>query len=177
MSLKDLTYGDKAPAVVNVVIEIQKGGRNKYEINKSTGLLTLDRVNATMLGYPADYGYIPKTLCGDGDPLDVLVVIDEPLLDGVVVPARPIGVLYMEDDGGADEKIIAVAAADISKDHIQNVDDLGPNFKKAIEHFYRHYKDWRNDWSGVHVKFNGWGDATEAKQVVQESIERVAHTD
>ena len=97
-----LSYGDNAPDTVNLVIEIKKGERNKYELDKASGMLVLDRVNATMLGYPTDYGYVPDTLCEDGDPLDGLLVIDESVPHGVVVPARPIGVLKMIDDGVGD---------------------------------------------------------------------------
>ncbi len=170
--MADVSYGDQAPATVNVVIEIRKGERNKYEIDKVSGRLFLDRVNATMLGYPADYGYVPDTLCGDGDPIDVLLIIDESVPHGVVVPARPIGVLNMVDDGEGDEKLICVAADDVSKDHIKEVTDLGPNFKKVIEHFYTHYKDWKKDWNGVEVKFNGWGDAAAAQKEIETAISR-----
>lgn len=170
--MADLSYGDKAPQVVNVVIEIQRGSRNKIEVDKETGRLFLDRVNGTYLGYPADYGYVPNTLCDDGDPLDALVIIDESLPHGVVVPARPIGVLYFEDDGEMDEKLICVPADDISKDHIQQLDDLGDAFKKNIEHFYSHYKDWKKDWKGVSAELKGWGGPDEAHKVIQESIDR-----
>ncbi len=170
--MADISYGENAPNVVNVVVEMQKGSRNKYEVDKNTNRIFLDRVNGTMLGCPADYGYIPDTLCDDGDPLDALLVIDQSVPSGIVVPSRAIGVLYYEDDGEADEKLICVAGDDISKDHIQNVDDLGPAFKKAIEHYYSHYKDWKKDWKGVSAKFNGWGDAEAAKEVIQESIDR-----
>ncbi|MDB5164098.1 MAG: inorganic diphosphatase [Candidatus Saccharibacteria bacterium] len=166
----DLSYGDEAPNVINVVIEIQQGSRNKIEMDKKTGHLFLDRVNGVLMGYPTDYGYIPNTLCGDGDPLDALVVIDESLPHGVVVPARPIGVLYFEDDGEKDEKLICVPADDISKDHIKHVDDLGPAFKKQIEHFYTHYKDWKKNWQGVDGKLNGWGGPDDAKKVITDSI-------
>lgn len=170
---QELSYGDNAPSVVNVVIEIQKGGgRNKYEMNKATGKLTLDRVNATTMGYPADYGYVPATLCDDGDPLDALLIIDESVPHGVVVPARPIGVFYMVDDGEADEKLICVPDKDISQDHIKELSDLEPNFQKRVEHFYSHYKDWKNNWQGVDFKSNGWGDAAAAKKIIQESIDR-----
>lgn len=168
--MTELSYGDDAPKVVNVVIEIQKGSRNKIEVDKETGRLFLDRVNGTFLGYPTDYGYVPNTLCDDGDPLDALVVIDESLPHGVVVPARPVGVLYFEDDGEMDEKLICVPADDISKDHIQSLDDLGEAFKKNIEHFYSHYKDWKKDWKGVDGKLKGWGDAQAAQDVIQQSI-------
>jgi inorganic pyrophosphatase len=170
--MTDVSYGDKTPAIVNVIIEIRKGERNKYEVDKDTGRLFLDRVNGTTLGYPADYGYVPNTLCGDGDPLDVLLIIDESVPHGVVVPARVIGVLYFEDDGEMDEKLIAVPADDVSKDHIRELDDLGENFKKVIEHFYSHYKDWKKDWTGVTGVLKGWGDAAAAHQVISESIDR-----
>ena len=168
-----VSSGENAPEVVNLIIEIQKGGgRNKYETDKKTGLRILDRVNATTLGYPTDYGYIPGTLCEDGDPLDALLIIDEPIAHGTLVPARPIGVLYMIDDGEGDEKLICVAKDDVSKYYLKSVEDLEPNFKKRVEHFYAHVKDWKNDWTGVKVEFKGWGGAEEAKKVIAESIER-----
>ncbi len=168
----NISYGEKAPEVVNLIIEIRKGERNKYEMDKDTGYLTLDRVNGTMLGYPSDYGYIPDTLCEDGDPLDGLLIIDESVPHNTVVPARPIGVLYMIDDGEADEKVILVPAKDVSKDYIRDLGDLGENFQKVVEHFYSHYKDWKNDWTGSKVSFDGWGDAAAAQAVIKESIAR-----
>lgn len=160
----NLTIGPDAPEVINVLVEIQKGGgRNKYEFDKQLGLLKLDRVNQTRLTYPADYGFVPETLCEDGDPLDALIVIEESLHPGVIVPVRPIGVLYMVDEGEKDEKLICVAAKDLSHDHIKEVSDLGPTFIEKVEHFYRHYKDWKNDWQSVKTEFNGWGDAAAAK--------------
>jgi inorganic pyrophosphatase len=165
--------GKNAPEEVNVIIEIQKGSRNKYEMDKETGMITLDRVNGTLLGYPADYGYIPETLCDDGDPLDALVVIDESVPAGIVVPSRAIGVLYMVDGGEGDEKLICVPVDDISKSHIKEVEDLGPAFKSSVEHYYARYKDWKNDWQGAEVSFNGWGDAAAAREVIKKSIEAV----
>jgi inorganic pyrophosphatase len=170
--MADVSYGSDAPDVVNVIIEIRKGDKNKYEFDKETGRLFLDRVNGTLLGYPADYGYVPDTLCEDGDPLDALVIIDESLPYGVVVPCRPLGVLYFEDDGEMDEKLIMVPKDDVSKDHLKTLDDLGDNFKKVIEHFYAHYKDWKKDWNGVDGKLHGWGDADAAKKVINDSIDR-----
>jgi inorganic pyrophosphatase len=176
MAYQDVATGDNPPEEVNIIIEIQRGGgRNKYEVDKKTGLLTLDRVNGTTGTYPADYGYIPGTLCEDGDPLDALLLIDEPVVHGAVVPARPIGVLYMIDDGEGDEKLICVPRDDISKKHIHDLGDLsdkGANFKKVVEQFYTHYKDWKNDWKGIEVKFNGWGGAAEAKKVITDSVAR-----
>jgi len=167
-----ISYGDNAPDEINVIIEIRRGERNKYEVDKKSGMLMLDRVNITMLGYPTDYGYVPDTLCEDGDPLDALLVIDESVPHGVVVPARPIGVLNMVDDGEADEKLICVAADDATKAHIQEVSDLGPEFTRIVEHYYTHYKDWKKDWKGSPVGFNGWGDAAAAKQIITDSIEK-----
>jgi inorganic pyrophosphatase len=110
-------------------------------------------------------------MCEDGDPLDGLLIIDESVPHGTVVPARPIGVLYMIDDGEKDEKLICVPADDVSKDHIKDLKDLGENFQKVIEHFYAHYKDWKKGWTGSPVSFDGWGDAEAAKKVVLDSIE------
>lgn len=165
-----LPLGDDAPNVVNVVIEIRRGERNKYEVDKATGALFLDRVNGTTLGYPADYGYLPETLCEDGDPLDALLIIDESVPHGVVVPSRAIGVLYMVDAGERDEKLVCVPADDVSKDHIKDLADLGENFQKVVEHFYAHYKDWKKGWKGAQVELNGWGDAAAAKKMIEESI-------
>lgn len=177
MPYQEVTAGENAPNEVNVIIEIQKGGgRNKYEFDKSTGRLTLDRVNATTAGYPADYGYVPETLCEDGDPLDSMLIIDESVPHGTVVPSRPIGVLYMVDEDGGDEKLICVPVDDLSKNHVKDLADLGETFKKQVEHFYTHYKDWKNDWKGVEIKFNGWGGADEAKKVIQESIARAKNS-
>lgn len=170
--MTDISYGKNAPDQVNVIIEIQRGGRNKYEADKDSGRIVLDRVNATTMGYPADYGYVPDTLCDDGDPLDALLVIDESVPLGVVVPARPIGVLNMVDDGEGDEKLICVAADDQTKAHIKDIADLGEHFKKNVEHYYSHYKDWKKDWSGVEVSFNGWGSVDVAKKVIEDSINR-----
>src|SRR3989344_8143539 len=170
--MADVSYGDDAPNIINVVIEIQKGSRNKFEHDEKTGRIVLDRVNGTLLGYPTDYGEIPGTLCEDGDPLDALLIIDESVPLDVIVPARPLGVLYFEDDGEMDEKIICVPAKDISKDHIKSVDDLGEAFKKNIEHFYEHYKDWKKDWKGVSAVLKGWGGPDEAKKVIEDSIKR-----
>ena len=171
--MADLSYGKNAPDTVNVVIEIPRGTRrNKYEMDKDTNMIFLDRVNGVHVTFPYDYGYVPDTLCEDGDPLDALIILDEPLFPGVVVPARPIGVFYMVDDGEKDEKLVCVPAKDISKDHIKNVDQLGEDFKKALEHYFAHSKDWKNDWKGVEFSSDGWGDAEAAKKIIAESIER-----
>ncbi|MBX4197034.1 inorganic diphosphatase [Candidatus Saccharibacteria bacterium] len=180
MAYQDVTTGKNSPEQVNIIIEIQRGGgRNKYEFDKDTGRLTLDRVNGTTAVYPADYGYVPGTLCEDGDPLDALLLIDEPVVHGAVVPARPIGVLYMVDDGEGDEKLVCVPADDISKNHLQELSDLSDQavtFKKQVEQFYTHYKDWKNNWQGVKVEFKGWGSAAEAKKVITDSVARAQNS-
>ncbi|MEX0934503.1 MAG: inorganic diphosphatase, partial [Candidatus Saccharimonadales bacterium] len=160
-----ISYGNNAPKEVNLVIEVRRGERNKYELDKDSGELILDRVNGAAMGYPTDYGYVPDTLCDDGDPLDGLLVIDESVPHGVVVPARPLGVLYMVDNGENDEKLICVAVSDVTKSHIKTVEDLGDNFKPMIEHYYSQYKSWKNDWQGTPVSFNGWGDVKAAEEV------------
>ncbi len=171
--MAELGVGKDAPDVVNIVIEIRRGkGKNKYELDKTTGYITLDRVNGTTAKYPTDYGYLPGTLCDDGDPLDALLVIDESVPQNVVVPGRPIGILRMVDDGEGDEKLICVPAKDTTQAHIKEVEDLGSNFKPMVEHFFRQYKAWKNDWKGSPVEFNGWGDAAEARKVIEESIRR-----
>lgn len=173
MAYQDVPAGINPPDEINLIIEIQKGGgQNKYEFDKRTGRLTLDRVNGTTAKYPADYGYVPGTLCEDGDPLDALLLIDEPVTHGAVVPSRPIGVLYMIDDGEGDEKLICIPRDDISQAHIKELGDIDPNFQKRVEQFYSHYKDWKNDWQGVKVEFKGWGDSNAAKKVIADSIER-----
>jgi len=170
MSLKHVRIGDKAPDIVNAIVEIPRGTlRNKYEFDKETGAIHLDRVNNVEMAYPFDYGFIPDTICEDGDPLDVLILIDESLFPGVVVAVRPIGMVRMIDDGEGDEKLICVPAKDASQDYLTEVDQLGPEFKKRVEHFYTHLKDWKNDWQGVPVSFDGWTDAATAKAHVMKA--------
>jgi inorganic pyrophosphatase len=171
--MAELGVGKNAPDEVNIVIEIRRGDRNKYEMDKETGYITLDRVTGVSMNYPTDYGYLPGTLCEDGDPLDALLVIAESVPHGVVVAARPVGVLRMVDAGENDEKLICVPVHDITSDHIKELDDLEPNFKQIVEHYYSHYKDWKNGWKGADVRFDGWGDAAAAKQVITDSIARV----
>jgi inorganic pyrophosphatase len=180
MAYQEVVTGKNPPDEINIIIEIQRGGgRNKYEFDKDTGRLTLDRVNGTTAVYPADYGYVPGTLCEDGDPLDALLLIDEPVVHGAVVPARPIGILYMVDEGEGDEKLICVPADDISKTHLHEMSDLSDQavtFKKQVEQFYTHYKDWKNNWQGVKIEFKGWGNAAEAKKVVTDSMSRAQNS-
>ena len=161
--------GDDA---VNVIIEIPMNSDPvKYELDKDSGAVFVDRFMQTAMFYPANYGFIPHTLSNDGDPVDVLVVSHYPVISGSVIKSRPIGVLMMEDESGLDEKIIAVPISklDITFDAIKNLDDLSPMLKKRIEHFFEHYKNLEK---GKWVKIIGWDDAAKAKSLIDEGISR-----
>lgn len=151
------------------VIEIPRGSRNKYEVDHETGRVHLDRVLFTPFVYPVDYGYFDKTLGGDGDPLDALVLLEFPVYPGVVVSVRPVGVLPMEDDGGIDEKVICVPAKDPRWAHIQDINDVPEQTKNELLHFFTHYKDLE---PGKWVKVKGWGGPEEAKQEILDGLAR-----
>ncbi|MCU1514819.1 MAG: inorganic diphosphatase [Microbacteriaceae bacterium] len=151
----------------DAIIEIPKGSRNKYEVDHETGRVFLDRVLFTGFVYPTDYGFFEKTLADDGDPLDVLVLLDFPLFPGVGVKVRPIGVFKMTDDGGGDAKVIAVQAKDPRWAWLQDVDDIPEYTRKEIEHFFEHYKDLE---PGKWVKTEGWGNAAEAESIIEASL-------
>lgn len=151
------------------VIEIPKGSRNKYEIDHDNGRVYLDRVLFTSFVYPTDYGYFENTLGLDGDPVDVLVLLDYPLFPGVGLKVRPVAVFNMTDDGGSDAKVIGVLEKDVRWSHIQDIDDIPEFTKKEIEHFFEHYKDLEpNKW----VKTEGWQGRAEAEKIVEEGIAR-----
>lgn len=149
------------------VIEIPRGSRNKYEIDHETGRIFLDRVLYTNFVYPADYGFFENTLGLDGDPVDVLVLTEYPLFPGVGLVARPVGVFNMTDDGGSDAKVVAVPAGDPRWNHIQDVFDIPEFTRKAIEHFFEHYKDLE---PGKWVKTEGWGSCADAEAVIEAGI-------
>ena len=153
------------------VIEIPKGSRNKYEIDHETGRVYLDRVLFTSFVYPTDYGFFENTLGLDGDPVDVLVLLDYPLFPGVGLNVRPVAVFNMTDDGGSDAKVIAVLEKDKRWEHIQDIDDIPKFTKKEIEHFFEHYKDLE---PGKWVKTEGWQGRAEAEKIVEEGIARLA---
>lgn len=129
---------------MNVIIEINKGSKNKYEIDKETGLIMLDRAMYTTQDYPFDYGFVPQTLWDDGDPLDVLVLTTNPLVPGILVKVRPVAVVNMVDDGESDAKIIAVPVKDPRWDDVKDLGDVNKHTIKEIEHFYKTYKDLQN---------------------------------
>jgi inorganic pyrophosphatase len=157
----------------DAVIEIPKGSRNKYEVDHDTGRVKLDRYLFTSMGYPTDYGFIENTLGEDGDPLDALVLLPEPLFPGCLIEARPVGMFQMEDEAGGDDKVLCVPAGDPRWDHIQELDDI-PSFQlEAIKHFFVHYKDLEpNKWVKA-ADFVGRG-AAEAE--VLRSLERFKTT-
>lgn len=172
MALKHITSGKNIPEDVNVLIENPMGGDPvKYEMDKDSGLMFVDRFLHTAMYYPGNYGFIPHTLSGDGDPVDVLVIGNVPVVPGAIIRSRPVGVIMMEDESGIDEKIIAVPVAKLHPYH-DNVTDythIRPILREQIEHFFSHYKDLeKNKW----VKVKGWGDAEQAKKFIIEGIER-----
>ena len=172
MNLDKISYGDKAPDEVNVVIEVPIGGEPiKYEMDKESGALFVDRFLYTSMRYPGNYGFIPHTLSDDGDPCDVVVANTRAIIPGAVMKCRIVGVLLMEDEAGGDEKLIAVPAPKLTQRYakVENYTDLPEITIKQIEHFFAHYKDLEpNKW----VRIVGWGDAAEARRLVREGIER-----
>lgn len=138
--LHEITAGKDAPHIINVIIEIPKGSKNKYELDKETGLIMLDRALHTAQDYPFDYGFMPQSHWEDGDPLDVVVLTTYPLAPGVLVKVRPIGIVNMIDDGDSDAKIIAVPDKDPRFDEIHDLPDVNKHTLKEIEHFFLTYK-------------------------------------
>jgi len=172
MNFLKIAIGQNPPTDVNVIIENPMGGEPiKYEIDKESGAMFVDRFLHTAMYYPGNYGFIPHTLSGDGDPVDVLVISRMAVMPGAVMRSRPIGVLLMEDDKGLDEKIIAVPHSKLYPyhDNVEDIDQLRPILKDKIAHFFAHYKDLEpNKWS----KVIGWGDAEKAGQMILEGVER-----
>ncbi len=169
MSLGNVKRGD-TPNKFNVIIEIPANcGTIKYEVDKDTQCLTVDRFMKTALQYPANYGYVPETLCGDGDPLDVLVITPEPLVAGCVIEARPVGVLHMSDEAGQDSKLLALPTEKACPilAGIQDIADVPELELARIKHFFERYKDLDE---GKWVKLDGYGDKAEAIKEVEDSI-------
>ena len=171
MSYEKLGPGKKAPEEVYVVIEIPMGSNIKYEIDKETGLIFVDRILFTAMYYPFNYGFIPGTLEEDGDPVDVLVLGYDKLHPGVVIKARPIGVLETEDEKGKDAKIVAVPVEKIDPrfENIKDISDLPANIRERIAHFFEHYKELEK---GKWVKVIGWKNREEALKRIEEAIKR-----
>lgn len=176
MGLDLVNAGKNPPDEINVVIEIPKDAEPvKYEVDKDSGAIFVDRVLSTPMRYPCNYGYVPQTLCGDGDPADVLVLLPLALVPGAVIRVRPVGVLRMVDEAGQDEKILAVPLGKIfpSYDYIDHIDRVPRHWLDRIGYFFEHYKDLEK---GKWVKLDGWGGRDEARQILLDSIERYRKT-
>ena len=172
MSLHNVTPGAKAPDQFNVIIEIPANADPiKYEVDHDTGALFVDRFMGTAMHYPCNYGFVPQTIGDDGDPVDVLVLTPFPLIPGVVIPCRAIGVLEMDDEAGGDAKLLAVPTDKILPiyKHLQKAEDLDPLILARIKHFFEHYKDLE---PGKWVKVKGWNTADAARQAIVEGIAR-----
>jgi inorganic pyrophosphatase len=172
LRIEAISIGADPPNEVNVIVEVPVGGEPiKYELDKGAGTLVVDRFLYTSMRYPGNYGFIPHTLSGDGDPLDVLVANQRGIVPGAVIAVRPIGVFLMQDEAGVDEKIIAVPVPRLTRryEHVVTYTQLPEITTKQIEHFFQHYKDLEErKW----VKALGWADADEAKRIILDSVAR-----
>ena len=172
MRLDAISIGPNAPDEVNVVIEVPIGGEPiKYDMDKASGALVVDRFLYTSMRYPGNYGFIPHTLSDDGDPCDVIVANTRAIIPGAIMSCRIVGVLHMTDESGQDEKLLAVPTPKLTPRyaHVKNYTDLPDILLKQIEHFFSHYKDLEpNKW----VKVVGWGDAEDARKIILEGVER-----
>jgi len=176
MRIDAIPTGKNPPDDVNVIVEVAIGGEPiKYEMDKAAGTIFVDRFLYTPMRYPGNYGFIPHTLSEDGDPIDVLIANTRPIVPGAYISVRPVGVLKMEDDGGGDEKIIAVPSPKLTQRYagIHNYTDLPPITLEQIQHFFEHYKDLE---PGKWVKMKGWGDAAEAKRMIVAAMARYQAT-
>lgn len=172
MDITKLSAGKDLPNSCNVIIEIpMNAGPVKYEFDKDAGMLTVDRFMPTSMSYPCNYGFVPHTLSGDGDPVDVLVHTNFPILAGAVVDVKPIGVLITEDEKGSDEKVLAVPANKIDPffANVNDISDLPPVLLEKIKHFFENYKSLEK---GKWVKVTGWENSDAAKKIIVESVER-----
>src|SRR3989344_2347853 len=160
----DIESGTKE--TMNVIVEINKGSKNKYEIDKKTGLIALDRVSFTTQEFPFDYGFVPRTLWHDKDALDVVLLTTYPLLPGILVRARPVAIMNMIDSGDNDNKIIAVPVDDPRFEKVKDIEDINPHTLKEMEHFYSTYKKLQNK----EVEIKGFGNKAEAQDAFEESI-------
>ncbi|MEQ1649096.1 MAG: inorganic diphosphatase [Hyphomicrobiaceae bacterium] len=172
MRLDAIPIGNNPPNDINVIIEVPVGGEPiKYEMDKASGTLMVDRFLYTPMRYPGNYGFVPHTLSADGDPIDVLVCNTRAIIPGAFMNCRPVGVLVMEDDGGGDEKIIAVPSPKLTKryENVREISDLPEISTQQIQHFFQHYKDLE---PGKWVKIHHWGNADEARRLIEEAVAR-----
>jgi inorganic pyrophosphatase len=176
MSVQQVPTGRHVPDEINVIIEIPKDAEPvKYEVDKDSGAIFVDRILSTPMRYPCNYGYVPGTLGGDGDPLDALVILPLPLVSTSVIRCTPVGMLKMTDEAGNDEKLIVVPLGKIFADyaHIQTIDQVSSHWLARISHFFEHYKDLEK---GKWVKIDGQVGAAEAKQTIVEGVKRFQST-
>jgi inorganic pyrophosphatase len=174
MRIDAIPAGTNPPFDVNVIVEVPIGGEPiKYELDKASGALFVDRMLYTAMRYPGNYGFIPHTLSNDGDPIDVLIANSRPIVPGAVCNCRPVGVLFMKDEAGGDEKIIAVPSERVSPLYrkVKNYLDLPEMLIERIAHFYAHYKELE---AGKWVKVDRWGDGAEARAIIEQAM-RAAH--
>jgi inorganic pyrophosphatase len=172
MRIDAVPIGDNPPDEINVVVEVPVGGEPiKYEMNKEAGTMFVDRFLYTPMRYPGNYGFVPHTLSEDGDPIDVLVANQRPIMPGAVISCRPIGVLVMEDESGQDEKVLAVPVTRVTRRYeaIASYRDLPEITLEQIEHFFEHYKDLE---PGKWVKVAPWAGPEDAKRLIRDAIER-----
>lgn len=165
--LHDVSHGDNVPNKVNVIIEIPKGSKNKYEIDKETGLIALDRAMHTAQDYPFDYGFVPQTLWDDGDALDVVLLTTYPLYPGILVNARPVAIMHMIDGGEGDDKVIAVPVGDPRWEEVTDLGDINKHTLKEIEHFFATYKKIQNKT----VEISGFEGRDAAQKAVEKSLD------
>jgi inorganic pyrophosphatase len=163
----DIPVGSSPPQVVTAVIEIPAQGRNKYELDKDLGVFRLDRVMHSAMHYPGDYGFIPRTLGDDADPLDIIVMMSEPVFTGCLVEVRPVGVFELVDRGENDEKIIAVPITDPFAGSIRDLNDIRPHALREIEHFFQVYKDLE----GTRTESRGFRDRAAAESLIVQAME------
>mgnify|MGYP001084327452 FL=1 len=162
----DLSLGEKAPQEFNVIVECPKGSKNKYEIDKETGLIKLDRAMKTSQDYPFDYGFAPRTLWADGDALDVVILTTYPLYPGILLTVRPVGIMHMIDCGDSDDKVIAVPAKDPRWDDVRDLSDINKHTLKEMQHFFETYKTIENK----DVTIDGFEGKDKAVEAVEKSI-------
>ena len=165
MKLYDIDPGPDAPEIVRTIIEIPKNSSNKYEYDGTLGVFRLDRALYSPMHYPGDYGFIPGTLAEDGDPLDILVLVNEPSFTGCLMETRPVGILHMVDQTENDEKILAVPNRNPRFESIHTIDQVFPHTRKEIEYFFSIYKELQ----GFKTEIKGWGDPRQARKTIQEA--------
>ena len=165
MKLYDIDPGPDSPELVRAIIEIPKNSSNKYEYDGELGIFRLDRALYSPMHYPGDYGFVPGTLADDGDPLDILVLVDEPSFTGCLMEARPVGVLHMVDGKENDQKVLAVPNRNPRYDSIHTIDQVYPHIRRELEYFFTIYKELQS----AKAKMDGWGGPREARRIINEA--------